>query len=174
MGKGNVYSNVNPFPIDQQSLSGNEVWLWILASVTGVVKGLVSVTGVVIVKGLVSVYRYKLVFIFSFEMGLTDSSRKVQHFKKLNWRGLLKTCDILLEQSGKSGGLPFEQSGKSRGLELEQSVKSEQPNKSRDVRCYLCLLDTITTLNKKMYSLFFPKQILLLCFICLMLLADIL
>ena len=57
-------------------------------------------------------------------MGLTDNSRKVQQFKELNWRCLLKTCDILLEQSGKSGGLPFEQSGKSRGLELEQSGKS--------------------------------------------------
>ena len=48
----------------------------------------------------------------------------MQQFKELNWRGLLKTCDILIEQSGKSGGLPFEQSGKSRGLELEQSGKS--------------------------------------------------
>ena len=67
---------------------------------------------------------YKLVFIFSFEMLLTDSSRKVQQFKELDWRGLLKTCDILIERSGKSGGLPFEQSGKSRGLELEQSGKS--------------------------------------------------
>ena len=57
-----------------------------LVSLTGVVKvkGLVSMTGVVIVKGLVSVYRYKLVFIVSSEMGLTDSSRKVQQFKELN------------------------------------------------------------------------------------------
>ena len=57
-----------------------------LVSVTSVVivTGLVSVTDGVIVKGLVSVYRYKLVFIFSFEMGLTDSSRKVQPFKELN------------------------------------------------------------------------------------------
>ena len=98
---------------------------------------------------------YKLVFIFSFEIWLTDSLRKVQQFKELDWRGLLKTCDILIEQSGKSGGLPFEQSGKSRGLELEQSgksrgllfeqcektwtilleqsFKSEQSNKSRDL-----------------------------------------
>ena len=67
---------------------------------------------------------YKLVFIFSFEIWLTDSLRKVQQFKELDWRGLLKTCDILIERSGKSGGLPFEQSGKSRGLELEQSGKS--------------------------------------------------
>ena len=55
---------------------------------------------------------YKLVSIFSFEMGLTDSLRKVQQFKELDWRGLLKTCDIFLEQSGKARGLLLEQYGK--------------------------------------------------------------
>jgi len=45
-------------------------------------------------------------------MGLTDSLRKVQQFKELDWRGLLKTCDILLEQSGKARGLLLEQYGK--------------------------------------------------------------
>ena len=43
---------------------------------------------------------YKPVFILSFEMGLTDRLRKVQQFNELDWRDLLKTCDILLEQSG--------------------------------------------------------------------------
>jgi len=48
-------------------------------------------------------------------MGLTDNSRKVQQFKELDWRGLLKSYEILIEQSGNSRGLELEQSGKSRG-----------------------------------------------------------
>ena len=65
-------------------------------------------------------------------MGLTDCLRKVQQFKELDWKGLLKPCDILLEQSGKTRGLVLEQCGKTYDLLLEQSGKSEQFDTSRD------------------------------------------
>jgi len=75
-------------------------------------------------------------------MGLPDSLREVQQFKELDWRVLLKSYEILIEQSGNSRGLELERSGKSRGLLfeqcgktwntlLEQSGKYEQSDKYR-------------------------------------------